>query len=68
MKNINKKNFQKPLVGAHAPLFDRLIDENPAELEDAYSISVLDFEGLKESIIHEIEILLNTRPTAKNPA
>lgn len=64
MKIINKK-FQEPIVGAYAPLFDRLIDHDLSALEDLNAFYVLDLQGLKESIIHEIELIFNTRPTSK---
>lgn len=60
-----KKNQSK---GALAPLFDRLTDLDQGGIGEERPYHKLDFEGLKESVLSEISLILNTRPTAKRQA
>lgn len=62
------KQKEKKMKGALAPLFDRLTDLNPRDQMEAAPYYRLDFEGLKESIMAEVSLILNTRPTAKRQA
>lgn len=54
--------------GALAPLFDRLTDLNLWDKEEITPYHRLDFERLKQSILSEVSLILNTRPTAKRQA
>jgi type VI secretion system lysozyme-like protein len=54
-KQVLLKNTRK---GVYAPLFDCLS-------LDSTQNAILDFSGLKESIKCELEMILNTRPVAK---
>lgn len=47
--------------GARAPLFDRLVDEEPAVLHEPQPKRTLDSAGLRLSIARELDRLLNTR-------
>lgn len=50
-----------PVTGARAPLFERLVEHQPNESEEARPQRVLDREGLQRSLQRELERLLNTR-------
>ena len=51
----------KPVPGARALLFDRLVDLHPDEDEGERPLRILDREQLKMSVRRELERLLNTR-------
>jgi type VI secretion system lysozyme-like protein len=51
----------KPIAGARALLFDRLVDLHPEADEGERPFRVLDREQLKASVRRELERLLNTR-------
>ncbi|USO01759.1 MAG: type VI secretion system baseplate subunit TssE [Alphaproteobacteria bacterium] len=51
------KSLQAPV-----PLFDRLVDNNPRSDEEPTPLRRYNRDQLKESMHHEIEMLLNTRP------
>lgn len=50
---------------APVPLFDRLVDLDPATTQEAVSLRTYDRDQLKDSIRRELETLLNTRPNLK---
>lgn len=57
---------RRPRPGAPAPLFDRLVDDRPAEAPHLEAAErrpqrVLDVEGLRESVLGELTRLLSTR-------
>jgi type VI secretion system protein ImpF len=57
---------RRPRPGAPAPLFDRLVDNDPAERPHAEPaerrpLRVLDVEGLRQSVMGELTRLLGTR-------
>lgn len=60
-----KKASQK---GALAPLFERLTDLDPHTPKEKVPYDRLDLEGLRRSILAELSLILNTRPTAKRQA
>lgn len=62
------KKKDKEMKGALAPLFDRLTDLDPRGDKEVTPYYKLDFENLKESIMAEVSLILNTRPTAKRQA
>ncbi|MEQ8603815.1 MAG: type VI secretion system baseplate subunit TssE [Marivibrio sp.] len=47
--------------GARAPLFDRLIDDNPGTPGEPMPKIYLDIEGLADSVEREVRTLLNSR-------
>ena len=47
--------------GARAPLFDRLVDHEPAQPTEPRPFRVLTRDGLRASVLTEVERLLNTR-------
>jgi type VI secretion system lysozyme-like protein len=47
--------------GARAPLFDRLVDDDPAVPHEPRPKRMLDPAGLRLSVIRELDRLLNTR-------
>lgn len=49
------------IAGARALLFDRLVDQQPAQREEAEPFRILTRAGLRESVRREVERLLNTR-------
>ena len=51
----------KPIAGARALLFDRLVDLHPETDEGERPFRILDCEQLKASVRRELERLLNTR-------
>ncbi|HBB94882.1 MAG TPA: type VI secretion system baseplate subunit TssE [Blastocatellia bacterium] len=51
----------KPIVGARALLFDRLVDLHPEIREEERPFRILNRDQLKVSIRRELERLLNTR-------
>lgn len=51
----------RPLAGARVPLFDRLVDEDPAAAGEPAPLRVLDREALLASVEKELSRLLNTR-------
>jgi type VI secretion system protein ImpF len=51
----------KPIAGARALLFDRLVDLHPEVDEGERPLRILDREQLKASVRRELERLLNTR-------
>lgn len=51
----------KPIAGARALLFDRLVDLHPKADEGERPFRILDREQLKASVQRELEWLLNTR-------
>lgn len=51
----------KPIAGARALLFDRLVDLHPKADEAERPLRILDREQLKASVQRELEWLLNTR-------
>lgn len=51
----------KPILGARALLFDRLVDVPPAWEEHEQPLRILDQKQLKASVRRELERLLNTR-------
>jgi type VI secretion system protein ImpF len=52
----------KPITGARALLFDRLVDLNPGSQDDgSRPFRILNREQLKESVRRELRQLLNTR-------
>jgi type VI secretion system lysozyme-like protein len=52
----------KPIAGARALLFERLVDLNPGSQDDGLRpFRVLNREQLKESVRRELQQLLNTR-------
>jgi type VI secretion system protein ImpF len=55
-------------AGAPAPLFDRLCDFDLQNSVESPSFNALDFEQLKESILNELVLILNTRHSAKRRA
>lgn len=68
---ISKIKNHETFPGAKAPLFDRLMNPTGpmASLDnDIKSMEILDLNGLKKSIVREITLLLETRPTAKRLA
>ncbi len=46
---------------ARAPLFDRLVDGAPDDRWEDQAYRTLDRAGLRQSVIHEVSRLLNTR-------
>jgi len=67
MVQLNKKKIlSKP--GALAPLFDRLVDLEPELSQELDPFAPLSAQALQESIIHELSLVFNTRPTAKRLA
>lgn len=58
--NKLSKNIRIP-----APLFDRLIDENPETTTEPSPLRTYNREQLKDSIQRELQALLNTRPNTK---
>jgi type VI secretion system protein ImpF len=60
-------NFQKTTkkAGAPAPLFDRLCDFDLQSAVENPNFQTLDFDQLKESILDELILILNTRHSAK---
>jgi type VI secretion system lysozyme-like protein len=61
-------NLKKTKNKSYTPLFDRLIDDHIYVIDDTHDFSLLDNNGLYESIMRELNIILNTRTTAKSPA
>lgn len=63
------QNFEKPTIqtGALAPLFDRLADHEPHVSSEPSGSQVLDPQDLRLSVQHELEMILNTRPTVQRP-
>jgi len=55
-------------TGAQVPLFDRLVDHEPHVKSEEASHFILTPERLYESIQRELELILNTRTTAKREA
>jgi type VI secretion system protein ImpF len=51
----------KSIGGAPAPLFDRLIDNDPGNPSEAKGRRILDEPGLRASLKAELHCLLNTR-------
>lgn len=51
----------KTILGARAPLFDRLVDSDPASLQERSPHRVLNAAGLRASVARELARLLNTR-------
>jgi type VI secretion system lysozyme-like protein len=51
----------KPVAGARALLFDRLIDNDPSSPYEAQPRRTLDAAGLRASVAAELDRLLNTR-------
>ncbi|HEY0006426.1 MAG TPA: type VI secretion system baseplate subunit TssE [Pyrinomonadaceae bacterium] len=52
----------KPIEGARALLFERLMDDDPKSLkEEPHPFRILNKKELKESVRRELERLLNTR-------
>lgn len=52
----------KPIVGARALIFERLVDVEPkSSLGEAHPLRILNKRELKESVRRELERLLNTR-------
>jgi type VI secretion system protein ImpF len=51
----------KPIKGARAPLFDRLVDREPAAKVEVRPLRILDRAQLRDSVEREISRLLNTR-------
>lgn len=66
--NTAKKIYTEPKnqIGLRPPLFDRLIDDNPAEKVDLSYKMILTPQELIDSIQLEISRILSTRLTAKN--
>lgn len=62
MINANPK---KKIEGVIPPLFDRLMDLDPFNPDDDSRYLLLDFESLEKSVIEEVELILNTRRSAK---
>ncbi len=58
--------YASSTVTARRPLFDRLVDDNLQEKEERTIKDRLDIEGLKDSIAHELKMILNTRSTSGN--
>ena len=58
--------FKTLSQGALAPLFDRLIDTDPGRIDENPSSYILTPQALQQSVFQHLEIVLNTRPTAKN--
>lgn len=54
----------KPRLGTKKPLFDRFIDDNPEQLSEHPKKMLLNKDQYVESIISEIDRLLNTRLSA----
>ncbi len=65
-QTLNKR--EKHVKGALAPLFDRLTDLEPNKDREVTPYYKLNFEELKESILSELTLILNTRPTSKRQA
>lgn len=51
----------KPIRGAKALLFERLVDENPAVQREAQPFRIYDVAGVRASVERELGRLLNTR-------
>lgn len=51
----------KPIRGAKALLFERLVDENPAVQREAQPFRIYDVAGVRASVQRELARLLNTR-------
>jgi type VI secretion system protein ImpF len=51
----------RPVAGARAPLFDRLVDDDPSSPSEPQPRRVLDARGLRASVAAELDRLLNTR-------
>lgn len=51
----------KPIRGAKALLFERLVDENPAVQREAQPFRMYDVAGVRASVERELIRLLNTR-------
>jgi type VI secretion system lysozyme-like protein len=51
----------KPVAGARALLFDRLVDDDPSVPYESQPRRVLDAAGLRASVEAELDRLLNTR-------
>lgn len=49
------------IAGTRALLFDRLVDQQPAQREEPVPFRILTRAGLHESVRREVERLLNTR-------
>ncbi len=55
------QNALKPKEGGLAPLFDRLVDEDPTQESEPTPLRALDKKGLFASIRRELNRLCNTR-------
>lgn len=62
------KPTSNPQTGAIAPLFDRLENLNPLDLDSGKDARFLTFDGLSESIMNNLDQILNTRRTAGHDA
>lgn len=51
----------RPWLGARAPLFDRLVDENRLRKTEERPVRLLGRDGLIASVERELALLLNTR-------
>jgi type VI secretion system lysozyme-like protein len=59
----------KPIKGAKALLFERLVDENPHTPGEAQPFRIYGVVALRDSVGHELMRLLNTRcPRSAGPA
>jgi type VI secretion system lysozyme-like protein len=61
---VKMKNMQQTKInrGVIPPLFDRIVDDRRGEKQGA---QLLNTQELKDSIIHELSIILNTRCTVR---
>lgn len=63
--HIIKKNKIQLRIGAPVPLFDRLVDDKPHVKAESVVQNYLDEEGLRESIIQELQNILDSRVAAE---
>lgn len=61
MPHPNSLREPKPIRGARALLFDRLVDDDPQSSEETRPLRVLELDALRESVRGELARLLNTR-------
>lgn len=58
---LDSAQAPKPVRGARALLFERLVDNEPASPSEGKAVRVLDLPALRQSVRRELTRLLNTR-------